>query len=95
MEQRAEGFDVWQEPLVVLRVPKLFDLRGDPFEIGDREAISYPRWRIDRVFLLVPVQAFVAQFLQTFREFPPRQPPGSFSLDQVIAKMKAGANANQ
>ncbi|RDJ02738.1 arylsulfatase [Rhizobium grahamii] len=95
MEQRAESFDVWQDPLVVLRLPKLFDLRSDPFEIGDHEAIGYPRWRIDRAFLLVPAQAYVAQYLKSFQDFPPRQPPGSFSLAQVIAKMKAAANTNQ
>jgi arylsulfatase A-like enzyme len=95
MEQRAEGFDVWQDPMVVLRLPKLFDLRSDPFELADHEAIGYPRWRIDRVFLLVPAQAYVAQYLGSFRDFPPRQAPGSFSLDQVMAKMKAAAGANQ
>jgi arylsulfatase len=95
MEQRAHGFDVWQDPMIVLRVPKLFDLRADPFELGDQEAIGYARWRIDRVFLLVPAQAYVAQYLQSFRDFPPRQAPGSFSLDQVMAKMRAAAGANQ
>jgi arylsulfatase len=95
MEQRAESFDVWQDPLVVLRLPKLFDLRSDPFELGDHEAIGYARWRIDRAFLLVPAQAYVARYLQSFRDFPPRQPPGSFSLDQVMAKMKDAANINQ
>jgi arylsulfatase len=95
MEQRALGFDVWQDPMVTLRLPKLFDLRADPFELGDQEAIGYARWRIDRVFLLVPAQAYVARYLQSFRDFPPRQPPGSFSLDQVMAKMRAAAAANQ
>ena len=59
-EQRAEGFDVWQEPFVQLRLPKLFNLRSDPFEIGDREAMDYGHWRIDRVFLLVPAQQYMA-----------------------------------
>ena len=95
MEQRSEGFDVWQDPMVVLRLPKLFDLRSDPFELADHEAIGYARWRIDRVFLLFPAQAYVARYLGTFRDFPPRQAPGSFSLDQVTAKMKAAAGANQ
>ena len=52
MEQRSHGFDVWQDPMVTLRVPKLFDLRADPFERADHEGIGYDRWRIDRVFLL-------------------------------------------
>ncbi len=87
-EQRAHGFDVWQEPLVVLRVPKLFNLRQDPFERAEHEGMGYFRWRIDRLFALVPAQAYVGQFLSTFQEFPPRQKPGSFSLDQVLEKLQ-------
>jgi arylsulfatase A-like enzyme len=83
-EQRAEGFDVWQEPFVTLRVPKLFNLRADPFEKGDHVGMDYSHWRIDRVFLLVPAQQYVAQFLASFKEFPPSQKVGSFSLDQVL-----------
>jgi arylsulfatase len=95
MEQREEGFNVWEEPLVTLRVPKLFNLRSDPFERADYEASDYAHWRIDRVFLLVPAQVFVAQYLATFQAFPPRQPPGTFSLGQVMNKMKQAAGANQ
>ena len=95
MEQRSHGFDVWQDPMITLRVPKLFNLRADPFERADYEAIGYGRWRLDRVFLLVPAQAYVAQYLSSFQAFPPRQPPGSFSLDQVMKKIQAGAAANQ
>ena len=80
MEQRAHGFDVWQDPMVTLRVPKLFDLRADPFERADQEGMGYGRWRIDRVFLLVPAQAFVGQLHPDLVEFPPRQKPGSFNL---------------
>jgi arylsulfatase A-like enzyme len=95
LEQRAHGFDVWQEPFEELRLPKLFTLRGDPFERADHEGIGYDRWRIDHVFLLVPAQAFVANWLQSFREFPPRQKPASFSLDQVMEKLvTAGPRAN-
>jgi arylsulfatase len=95
MEQRAEGFDVWEQPLVTLRLPKLFNLRADPFERADHEGIGYDQWRIDRIFLLVPAQAFVGQWLQSFRDFPPRQKPGSFSLEEVMNKLTAphkGAN---
>jgi arylsulfatase len=83
-EQRAEGFNVWQEPFVTLRVPKIFNLRSDPFEKGDFVSMDYAHWRIDRVFLLVPAQQYVAQFLATFKEFPPSQKVGSFSLDKVL-----------
>jgi hypothetical protein len=64
-----------------LRLPKIFNLRSDPFEKGDIVSIDYSHWRIDRTFLLVPAQEYVAQFLATFREFPPSQKVGSFSLD--------------
>jgi arylsulfatase len=87
-EQRAHGMEVWQDPFTFLRLPKIFILRSDPFEEADEMGIGYPRWRFDRLFLLVPAQAYVAQFLQTFQEFPPRQTPASFSIDQVLAKMK-------
>lgn len=87
MEQRSHGFDVWQDPMVTLRVPKLFDLRADPFERGDHEGMGYARWRIDRIFLLVPAQVFVRRYLQTMTEFPPRQRPGSFNLEGVLDKL--------
>ena len=90
-EQRAEGFDVWQEPFVFLRLPKLFNLRSDPFEQADHIAIGYPKWRLDRLFALVPAQAFVAEFLGTFKDYPPRQKPGSFSIDQVLDSLQTGS----
>jgi arylsulfatase A-like enzyme len=89
-EQRAEGFAVWQEPFVPLRLPKIFNLRSDPFEKGDQLGIGYPRWRLDRTFLLVPAQQYVGQFLATFKEFPPSQKVGSFSLDQVLQTLQKG-----
>ena len=84
LEQRGHGFDVWQEPFVALRLPKLFNLRTDPFERADKEGMGYPQWRIDRAFLIAPAGAYVAQWLQSFREFPPRQKPGSFNLERVM-----------
>jgi arylsulfatase len=83
-EQRAHGYEVWQEPFVALRFPKLFNLRSDPFERADHEGIDYPRWRLEHAFLLVPAQDYVGRFLATFREFPPSQKVGSFSLDAVM-----------
>jgi arylsulfatase len=91
LEQRAHGMNTWQDPLTELRLPKLFNLRQDPFEIADHEAIGYGKWRFDRLFALVPAQAFVAQWLGSLEEFPPRQKPGSFSLSQVMEKITAGA----
>ena len=87
MEQRAKGFKVWEEPLVAKRVPDLYNLRSDPFERATEDAdIFYAKWKADRAFLLVPAQAIVAEFLQTFKEFPPRQKPASFSIDQALEK---------
>ena len=93
-EQRKEGFEVWSEPMVELRVPKLFNLRSDPFERADHDSIYYFDWLLRRVFLLVPAQGFVAKWIQSFRDFPPSQKPASFSIDQVMAKLSAGAEKN-
>ncbi|MBN9986832.1 arylsulfatase [Rhizobium laguerreae] len=90
MEQRAEGLDVWQDPLITLRFPKLIDLRADPFEIAQHAAGDYARWRVEHAFALVPAQAFVAKHLQTYVKYPPRQAPGSFSLDHVLEKLQRG-----
>ncbi|NUO10183.1 MAG: arylsulfatase [Candidatus Brocadia sp.] len=94
-EQREHGFNVWQESLMTLRLPKLFNLRTDPFERADHEAADYPRWRAERLFLLIPAQAFVGQYLQTFKEFPPRQKPGSFNLDRVLEKLQEAGGGNK
>jgi len=94
-EQRAHGFDVWQEPFVTLRLPKLFNLRTDPFEEADHVAMHYGHWRIDRVFLLVPAQEYVAKYLASFKEFPPSQKVGSFSLDQVLQKLTEAGTSGQ
>jgi arylsulfatase len=77
-EQRAHGFDVWQDPYVELRIPKLFNLRMDPFERMDHEGSGYDAWRAEHLFLLVPAIAQISQFRATFKEFPQRQKPGSF-----------------
>ena len=84
LEQRAHGINVWQEPFVELRLPKLFNLRSDPFERADHEAIDYGRWRAERMFAFAPAAAYVSRWLESFREFPPRQKPGSFNLDRVM-----------
>jgi arylsulfatase len=95
MEQKAHGLRVWQNPLTPLRAPLMFSLRADPFERGDHESGGYDRWFIDHAFLLVPVQAFVSQHLATYREFPPRQKPGSFSLDQVLERLQEAGSENR
>lgn len=86
-EQRAHGFNVWEEPFTQLRVPKLFNLRMDPFERADHEGIDYGRWKFDRIYMLVPAQAYVGQWLSSFKEFPPRMKSGSFSLEKVMDQL--------
>ena len=87
LEQRGHGFDVWQEPFVELRLPKLVSLRADPFERAHHEGMGYQKWRMERAFVLVPAQAFVSNWLSSFEKYPPRQKPGSFSLSQVMDKL--------
>ncbi len=89
-EQRAHGFDVWQEPFVALRVPRIFNIRTDPFEHAEH-SWEYWRWRADRLFLLVPAQEYIGKFLASFKEFPPSQKPGSFSLDAVLETLQKGS----
>ena len=80
---------MWREPFVALRAPKIFNLRSDPFEAADRDgSVFYDKWMADRAFLLVPAQAIVGQFLKTFEQFPPRQKPASFSIDQALEKAR-------
>ena len=82
-----DSWPVWAEPFVELRVPKIFNLRRDPFERADENSNTYWDWLLDHAFLLVPAQADVAQALQEFAEFPPRQKPASFNLDRVLDKL--------
>ena len=70
-----------------MRIPKLFHLRADPFERGEESTLFYDKWFADRAFLQVPAQAFAAQWLDSFKEFPIRQKPASFNLDRVIEKL--------
>ena len=77
-----------------LRVPKLFDLHADPFERAEYEGIDYSHWRIDRVYLLVPAQAYVGKWLSSFKQFPPRQKPASFNLNQVMTQLTNAANGS-
>jgi arylsulfatase A-like enzyme len=89
-EQRAHGADVWQDPFVPLRFPKVYNLRSDPFEEADH-AMDYWHWRADHLFILVPAQQYVGRFLATFKEFPPSQKAGSWSMDDVVKKLEAGS----
>ncbi len=89
LEQRAPGtLRVWSEPFVPLRVPKVFNLRLDPYERADITSNTYYDWLLDHAFLMVPAQDYVGKFLMTFREYPQRQKAASFNLDEVMQKLQ-------
>jgi arylsulfatase len=89
MEQKAEAtLRAWVEPWTPLRVPLLFNLRRDPYERAYSTSNTYYDWLIDRVFLLVPAQAYVGKFLETFKEFPPRQEAPSFTVLNAMEKLQ-------
>jgi len=95
MEQKEVGtFTIWSTPFVTLRVPKIFNLRTDPYERADITSNTYYDWLLNHAFLFVPAQAIVGQFIGTFQEFPPSQKAGSFSLDQVMDKLTQGSTGN-
>lgn len=85
MEQRAPGtLQVWAEPFVALRIPKIFNLRMDPYERADITSNTYYDYLLDHAFMLVPAQVYVKDFFNTFKEFPPRQKAASFTVEQAI-----------
>ncbi|MBG7603872.1 MAG: arylsulfatase [Actinobacteria bacterium] len=92
-EQRAKAMEVWSEPFVKLRLPKIFNLRRDPFERADENSNSYWDWVLEHVFVTYPVQALAAEQLQSFAEFPPRQDPASFNLDGVLKAVTDAAGS--
>jgi arylsulfatase A-like enzyme len=94
MEQPAHGLEVWMQPFMRLRAPKLFNLRADPFERSEIEAGAYDKWFVEHAFVLVPAQAIVAQHLASFKEFPPRQRPGSFSVGEAMEMLMKPKGSN-
>jgi arylsulfatase len=89
LKENAHGMQVWQQPFEPLRAPTLGNLRSDPFERAEYEGYGYNQWYLEHMFAIAPAAAFVAQWLQSFREFPPRQKPGSFNLDRVMEAVTA------
>jgi len=91
MEQRCPGtLQVWAEPFTTLRMPKIFDLHADPYERADITSNTYYDWMIDHGPEIFGCTAGAAQFLETFKAFPPSQRAGSFSIDQAVEKLKTG-----
>ncbi len=93
LENRGEGFGVWREPFTELRVPLLFNLRRDPFEKAQHSSNTYNDWFLDRPFIVVPVQALAAKFLQTMKDYPPSQSAGSFNLSKIEKQLRNGASS--
>ena len=95
LKQNATGFHVWSHPFEELRTPLTENLRMDPFERAEEEEMDWTRWMAELMFVFAPAGAYVAQWLQSFREFPPRQKPGSFNLDRVMESvLNAHKSAN-
>ena len=94
LENRGVAFGVWREPFTELRVPLLFNLRRDPFERAQHNANVYNDWFLDRAFVIVPLQGMAARFLQSMKDYPPSQSPGSFNLSKIEAQLRAGVGSN-
>jgi arylsulfatase len=91
LENRGEAFGVWREPFTELRVPLLFHLRRDPFEKAQHNANTYNDWFLDRAFVIVPLQALATRFLQSMKDYPPSQTPGSFNLQKIQKQLERPA----
>lgn len=88
MEQRAQGMQCWMEPFVHLRMPKLFHLRRDPFERADQSSNTYYDWFLSHAYAIYAMQEVVAEQIDSFIKYPPRQKAASFNLDAVLAKIE-------
>ncbi len=95
MEQRATRMQTWAEPFVKLRLPKMFNLRQDPFERADENSNTYWDWIFDHAWVMYKMQATVSEQIENFVRYPPRQKPAAFNLDAVMAQLEtAGSGAN-
>ena len=88
MEQRAHGLQCWAEPFISLRLPKMFNLRRDPFELADHNSNTYWDWVISHAYLIYAMQATVAAEVENFKKYPPRQKAASFNLDAVMRQIE-------
>jgi len=95
LKQNAHGLHVWLQPFEELRAPLVTNLRMDPFERAEYEGMGYDRWFIEHMWTIAPAAAYVGKWLQSFREFPPRQKPGSFNLDRVMEAVTTGQTGAQ
>jgi arylsulfatase len=90
MEQRCQGtLQVWAEPFVSLRLPKIYNLRTDPYEFADVTSNGYWDWVLHTAIITLTGTSLVGKFLETFKEFPPIQKPNTFTIDQAMEKMQS------
>jgi arylsulfatase len=95
LEQRCQGsLQVWAEPFTVLRIPKFYNLRTDPFERADITSNTYWDWYLSKCYMLLGAQAIVADFMSTFKDYPPRQKAASFTIEQASDKLAVGAGGS-
>jgi len=94
LENRGVGLGVWREPFTELRTPLLFNLRRDPFEKAQHNANVYDDWFLSRAFVVVPLQGLAAKFLQSMKDYPPSQTPGSFNLKKIEEQLKQGVGSS-
>ena len=94
LKQNAHGLHVWQTPFEELRAPLITNLRMDPFELAHDIGMDWQRWYLEHMFVIAPAAAYVGTWLQSFREFPPRQKPGSFNLERVMEQVTSTAGAS-
>ncbi len=94
MEQKAQGWYVWAHPFTALRLPKIFNLRTDPFERADTDSNNFGRWMFEKFFLAAPAQAFVAEFIASFQDYPQRQKPAKFNVDEILKLLEQTSGGN-
>ena len=94
LKQNAHGLHVWQTPFEQLRAPLITNLRMDPFELAHDIGMDWQRWYLEHMFVIAPAAAYVGKWLQSFREFPPRQKPGSFNLERVMEQVTSTSGAS-
>jgi len=96
MEQRCKGtLQVWSEPLIRLRLPKVYNLRTDPFEFADITSNSYYDWFLHHDYILFGAYAIADKFAATFKDFPRVQKPNTFTIDDALAKLSEACAGNQ
>jgi len=94
MEQRQAGtMQIWAEPFTTLRMPKMFNLRTDPYEKADVTSNTYWDWVIDRGYLSFAAMDYIANFLMTLKDYPPRQKADSWNMDEVVKRVMASVGA--